>query len=123
MNIESLLDLACAIVANMIKGKTEGEIRKTFNFTVSIYTCSPALKDLKLAAKSFTASTNSSAREVLQSRFESNANESWAQSTCLSLFHARTQTQTQTHIHFILQDDITPEEEEKLCRENPWAFE
>lgn len=31
MNIEALLDLACATVANMIKGKTPEEIRKTFN--------------------------------------------------------------------------------------------
>ena len=35
MNIESLLDLACATVANMIKGKTPEEIRKTFNIVVS----------------------------------------------------------------------------------------
>ena len=34
MNIETLLDLACATVANMIKGKTPEEIRKTFNIVV-----------------------------------------------------------------------------------------
>ena len=31
MNIKSLLDLTCAKVASMIKGKTAEEIRKTFN--------------------------------------------------------------------------------------------
>ena len=31
MNIKSLLDLTCMTVANMIKGKTPEEIRKTFN--------------------------------------------------------------------------------------------
>lgn len=31
LNIESLLDLACATVANMIKGKTPEEIRTQFN--------------------------------------------------------------------------------------------
>lgn len=36
MNIEALLDLACATVANMIKGKTPEEIRKTFNIVVSL---------------------------------------------------------------------------------------
>jgi S-phase kinase-associated protein 1 len=31
LNIKSLLDLTCLTVANMIKGKTPEEIRKTFN--------------------------------------------------------------------------------------------
>lgn len=31
LDIKSLLDLICKIVANMIKGKTPAEIRKTFN--------------------------------------------------------------------------------------------
>ncbi|KAF3673430.1 SKP1-like protein 20 [Capsicum chacoense] len=31
LNIESLLDLTCQTVADMIKGKTTEEIRKTFN--------------------------------------------------------------------------------------------
>jgi S-phase kinase-associated protein 1 len=31
MDIKSLLDLTCAKVASMIKGKTPEEIRKTFN--------------------------------------------------------------------------------------------
>jgi hypothetical protein len=31
LNIKSLLDLTCMTVANMIKGKTPEEIRKTFN--------------------------------------------------------------------------------------------
>ncbi|KAM3373992.1 hypothetical protein P3S68_012706 [Capsicum galapagoense] len=31
LNIKSLLDLTCQIVADMIKGKTPEEIRKTFN--------------------------------------------------------------------------------------------
>ena len=31
MDIKSLLDLTCAKVASMIKGKTAAEIRKTFN--------------------------------------------------------------------------------------------
>ena len=31
MDIKSLLDLCCAKVASMIKGKTTEEIRKTFN--------------------------------------------------------------------------------------------
>ncbi|PHT36447.1 SCF ubiquitin ligase complex protein SKP1a [Capsicum baccatum] len=31
LNIKSLLDLTCQIVANMIKGKTPKEIRKIFN--------------------------------------------------------------------------------------------
>jgi S-phase kinase-associated protein 1 len=31
LNIKSLLDLTCKTVANMIKGKTPEEIRKTFN--------------------------------------------------------------------------------------------
>ena len=31
LNIQSLLDLTCKTVANMIKGKTPEEIRKTFN--------------------------------------------------------------------------------------------
>jgi S-phase kinase-associated protein 1 len=31
MNIKQLLDLCCQTVANMIKGKTPAEIRKTFN--------------------------------------------------------------------------------------------
>ncbi|KAM3237648.1 SCF ubiquitin ligase complex protein SKP1a [Capsicum annuum] len=31
LNIKSLLDLTCQIAANMIKGKTPKEIRKTFN--------------------------------------------------------------------------------------------
>ncbi|KAL5572132.1 hypothetical protein UlMin_021729 [Ulmus minor] len=31
LNIKSLLDLTCQTVANMIKGKTPEEIRKTFN--------------------------------------------------------------------------------------------
>ncbi|CAK4072015.1 unnamed protein product [Aphanomyces euteiches] len=33
MDIKSLLDLACAKVASMIKGKTPQEIRETFNIT------------------------------------------------------------------------------------------
>ena len=33
MDIKSLLDLSCAKVATMIKGKTPSEIRKTFNIT------------------------------------------------------------------------------------------
>mmetsp|Transcript_15739 Transcript_15739/g.17771 ORF Transcript_15739/g.17771 Transcript_15739/m.17771 type:complete len:168 (-) Transcript_15739:352-855(-) len=33
MDIKSLLDLSCAKVASMIKGKTPEEIRKTFNIT------------------------------------------------------------------------------------------
>merc|ERR1719473_539410 len=33
MDIKSLLDLSCAKVASMIKGKTPAEIRKTFNIT------------------------------------------------------------------------------------------
>lgn len=43
MNIESLLDLACATVANMIKGKTPEEIRKTFNIVVCflLMQCNP----------------------------------------------------------------------------------
>jgi len=35
LNIEPLLDLACATVAGMIKGKTPEEIRTQFNITVS----------------------------------------------------------------------------------------
>ena len=31
LNIKTLLDLTCMTVANMIKGKTPEEIRKTFN--------------------------------------------------------------------------------------------
>merc|ERR1719174_3400528 len=31
LNIKTLLDLTCLTVANMIKGKTPEEIRKTFN--------------------------------------------------------------------------------------------
>mgnify|MGYP003307009778 CR=1 FL=1 len=31
LNIKELLDLTCLTVANMIKGKTPEEIRKTFN--------------------------------------------------------------------------------------------
>ncbi|KAF3618396.1 E3 ubiquitin ligase complex SCF subunit sconC [Capsicum annuum] len=31
LNIKSLLNLTCQTVANMIKGKTPEEIRKTFN--------------------------------------------------------------------------------------------
>ncbi|KAL6965828.1 suppressor of kinetochore protein mutant [Sarracenia purpurea var. burkii] len=31
LNIKSLLDLTCRTVADMIKGKTPEEIRKTFN--------------------------------------------------------------------------------------------
>ncbi|KAM3342327.1 SKP1-like protein 20 [Capsicum galapagoense] len=31
LNIKSLLDLTCQTAANMIKGKTPEEIRKTFN--------------------------------------------------------------------------------------------
>ena len=34
LNIKSLLDLTCLTVANMIKGKTPEEIRKTFNIPV-----------------------------------------------------------------------------------------
>lgn len=34
LNIKSLLDLTCLTVANMIKGKTPEEIRKTFNIKV-----------------------------------------------------------------------------------------
>jgi S-phase kinase-associated protein 1 len=33
MDVKSLLDLACAKVASMIKGKTPEEIRTTFNLT------------------------------------------------------------------------------------------
>merc|ERR1711939_1020938 len=33
LDIKSLLDLSCAKVASMIKGKTPAEIRKTFNIT------------------------------------------------------------------------------------------
>lgn len=33
LNIKGLLDLTCLTVANMIKGKTPEEIRKTFNIT------------------------------------------------------------------------------------------
>jgi S-phase kinase-associated protein 1 len=33
MDIKALLDLACAKVASMIKGKTPEAIRKTFNIT------------------------------------------------------------------------------------------
>merc|ERR1719498_1361510 len=33
LNIKSLLDLTCLTVANMIKGKTPEEIRKTFDIT------------------------------------------------------------------------------------------
>ena len=33
MDIKSLLDLTCAKVASMIKGKTPQEIRETFNIT------------------------------------------------------------------------------------------
>ena len=33
MGIKPLLDLTCATVASMIKGKTPEEIRKTFNIT------------------------------------------------------------------------------------------
>ncbi|KAM7259255.1 hypothetical protein ACFE04_014996 [Oxalis oulophora] len=33
LNIKSLLDLTCQTVADMIKGKTPEEIRKTFNIT------------------------------------------------------------------------------------------
>jgi len=33
MDIKPLLDLTCATVASMIKGKTPEEIRKTFNIT------------------------------------------------------------------------------------------
>ena len=47
MNIESLLDLACATVANMIKGKTPEEIRKTFNIVVSA-SCLNTLSGLTL---------------------------------------------------------------------------
>jgi len=53
LNIKPLLDLTCLTVANMIKGKTPEEIRKTFN----------------------------------------------------------------------IPNDFTPEEEEKVRRENQWAFE
>jgi hypothetical protein len=34
LNIKGLLDLTCQTVANMIKGKTPEEIRKTFNIKV-----------------------------------------------------------------------------------------
>ena len=33
MDIKPLLDLTCATVASMIKGRTPEEIRKTFNIT------------------------------------------------------------------------------------------
>jgi S-phase kinase-associated protein 1 len=33
MDIKALLDLGCKTVANMIKGKTPEEIRRTFNIT------------------------------------------------------------------------------------------
>lgn len=33
LDIKGLLDLTCQTVANMIKGKTPDEIRKTFNIT------------------------------------------------------------------------------------------
>lgn len=35
LNIKGLLDLTCQTVAQMIKGKTPEEIRKTFNIKVS----------------------------------------------------------------------------------------
>lgn len=34
LNIKGLLDLTCSTVAQMIKGKTPEEIRKTFNIKV-----------------------------------------------------------------------------------------
>jgi hypothetical protein len=43
MDIKSLLDLSCAKVASMVKGKTPDEIRKTFNikndFTPEVSLC------------------------------------------------------------------------------------
>ena len=37
LNIKSLLDLTCQTVAQMIKGKTPEEIRKTFNIKVCVW--------------------------------------------------------------------------------------
>ena len=37
LNIKTLLDLTCKTVADMIKGKTPEEIRKTFNVRVVVF--------------------------------------------------------------------------------------
>lgn len=96
LNIKGLLDLTCQTVAQMIKGKTPEEIRKTFNIKVS---------RMRVAGHGGAAPVPFGLPPWLDSVLTKGV-------LCSCLLRCPA-----------LQNDFTPEEEEEVRRENQWAFD
>ncbi len=97
LNIKGLLDLTCQTVAQMIKGKTPEEIRKTFNIKVS---------RMRVAGHGGAAPVPFSLRPWMDGQ------RAYRGCVCSCLLRCPA-----------LQNDFTPEEEEEVRRENQWAFD
>jgi hypothetical protein len=101
MNIKGLLDLTCQTVANMIKGKTPEEIRKTFNIKVGARLPWRSCRPARLPRPP-------EQRELSHHASHMQQRDLGSPGACASR---------------CLQNDFTPEEEEEVRRENQWAFD
>ncbi|CAL9042681.1 unnamed protein product [Musa banksii] len=100
LNIKGLLDLTCQTVADMIKGKTPEEIRKTFNIK-----------------NDFTPEEEEEAANYLNIK-------GLLVLTCQTVADMiKGKTPEEIRKTFNIKNDFIPEEEEEVRRENQWAFE
>lgn len=137
LNIKALLDLTCLTVAEMIKGKTPEEIRKTFNIKVRTRMYPPSMRDSaeahRLRVCSLALLADLCVRACVSEKGgcgrRTDTKMTVRPGCLLSRLSQRTLLKMTAHMPSqlpalaMMQNDFTPEEEEEVKRENLWAFE